>query len=184
MFISDRGISARRAGVHTEEPKSDERNRRQNRLSHAGRGITDGTWQIQKNRCGRSQNKAGGKWPAGFSELIEGEKYSVDRTGCLKELNCSWAPLFVGPRRFGKTPNMIQAFCELNYRNPRHPFGRSSSSATAGTLPWPKMRIGKCATASWGNSPSFLSLSRRYRAGITAMQWKTSLQQSTRSMHT
>lgn len=62
---------------------------------------------------------------ASFPKLIEEGKYYVDKTSYLKELFMSstsaQAPLFTRPRRFGKTLNMsmVQAFCELNYQNPR-----------------------------------------------------------------
>ena len=60
-----------------------------------------------------------------FSTIIEKDAYYVDKTSYLKELFMSSSEvmnaLFIRPRRFGKTlnMNMIKAFCELNYQNPR-----------------------------------------------------------------
>ena len=60
-----------------------------------------------------------------FSELIESGAYYVDKTSFLKELfmgnSLAKNPLFLRPRRFGKTLNMsmIKEFCELNYQNPK-----------------------------------------------------------------
>ena len=59
-----------------------------------------------------------------FSEIIERGAYYVDKTSYLKELLLSSYevknPLFIRPRRFGKTLNMdmIKEFCEINYENP------------------------------------------------------------------
>ena len=59
-----------------------------------------------------------------FSEIIERGAYYVDKTAYLKELFLSsyevMNPLFIRPRRFGKTLNMsmIKEFCEINYQNP------------------------------------------------------------------
>jgi len=60
-----------------------------------------------------------------FSEIIEEGAYYVDKTSYLKTLFLSSYvvknPLFIRPRRFGKTLNMsmIKEFCELNYQNPK-----------------------------------------------------------------
>ena len=60
-----------------------------------------------------------------FSELIESGAYYIDKTSFLKELfmgnSLAKNPLFLRPRRFGKTLNMsmIKEFCELNYQNPK-----------------------------------------------------------------
>ena len=49
----------------------------------------------------------------------------VDKTSYLKALfMCSYEvmnPLFIRPRRFGKTlkMDMIREFCEINYQNPK-----------------------------------------------------------------
>lgn len=59
-----------------------------------------------------------------FATLIEKGAYYVDKTAYLKELFLGNSevmnPLFIRPRRFGKTLNlsMIKEFCELNYKNP------------------------------------------------------------------
>jgi len=58
-----------------------------------------------------------------FSEIIEEGAYYVDKTSYLKELFLTRTvknPLFIRPRRFGKTLNMsmIKEFCEINYQNP------------------------------------------------------------------
>ena len=59
-----------------------------------------------------------------FAEIIEEGAYYVDKTSYLKELFLSSYvvknPLFIRPRRFGKTLNMdmIKEFCEINYQNP------------------------------------------------------------------
>jgi hypothetical protein len=58
-----------------------------------------------------------------FSEIIEEGAYYVDKTSYLKELFLTSTvknPLFIRPRRFGKTLNMsmIKEFCEINYQNP------------------------------------------------------------------
>jgi len=58
-----------------------------------------------------------------FSEIIEEGAYYVDKTSYLKELFLTRTvknPLFIRPRRFGKTLNMdmIREFCEINYQNP------------------------------------------------------------------
>ena len=57
-----------------------------------------------------------------FSEIIEEGAYYVDKTSYLKELFLTSTvknPLFIRPRRFGKTFNMsmIKEFCEINYQN-------------------------------------------------------------------
>ena len=60
-----------------------------------------------------------------FATLIENKAYYVDKTSFLKELFMGISddanPLFLRPRRFGKTLNMsmIKEFCELNYQNPK-----------------------------------------------------------------
>ena len=60
-----------------------------------------------------------------FSELIKSGAYYIDKTSFLKELfmgnSLAKNPLFLRPRRFGKTLNMsmIKEFCELNYQNPK-----------------------------------------------------------------
>ena len=58
-----------------------------------------------------------------FSEIIEEGAYYVDKTSYLKELFLTRTvknPLFIRPRRFGKTLNMsmIKEFCEIHYQNP------------------------------------------------------------------
>ena len=59
-----------------------------------------------------------------FADLIERNGYYVDKTSYLKELFTGLGddtnPLFIRPRRFGKTLNlsMIKEFCEINYRHP------------------------------------------------------------------
>jgi len=59
-----------------------------------------------------------------FRTIIEKNAYYVDKTAYLKELFLSsyevMNPLFIRPRRFGKTLNMdmIKEFCEINYQNP------------------------------------------------------------------
>ena len=59
-----------------------------------------------------------------FATIIEKNAYYVDKTRYLKTLFMSsnevMNPLFIRPRRFGKTLNlsMIREFCELNYQNP------------------------------------------------------------------
>lgn len=59
-----------------------------------------------------------------FTEIITTQGYYVDKTSYLQELflgkNNDKNPLFLRPRRFGKTMNfsMIKAFCELNYLCP------------------------------------------------------------------
>ena len=59
-----------------------------------------------------------------FRTIIEKNAYYVDKTAYLKTLFMSsyevMNPLFIRPRRFGKTLNMsmIKEFCELNYQNP------------------------------------------------------------------
>ena len=59
-----------------------------------------------------------------FKTIIEKNAYYVDKTAYLKTLFMSSSetmnPLFIRPRRFGKTLNlsMIKEFCELNYKNP------------------------------------------------------------------
>ncbi len=58
-----------------------------------------------------------------FAEVTESGSYYVDKTAYLKELFDTHQvknPLFIRPRRFGKTLNlsMIKEFCELNYQNP------------------------------------------------------------------
>ena len=60
-----------------------------------------------------------------FRTIIEKNAYYVDKTSYLKELFLSsyevMNPLFIRPRRFGKTLNMdmIKEFCEINYQNPK-----------------------------------------------------------------
>jgi len=59
-----------------------------------------------------------------FAEIIEEGAYYVDKTSYLKELFLTRTvknPLFIRPRRFGKTLNMdmIKEFCEINYQNPQ-----------------------------------------------------------------
>ena len=59
-----------------------------------------------------------------FAEIIEEGAYYVDKTSYLKELFLTRTvknPLFIRPRRFGKTLNMsmIKEFCEINYQNPK-----------------------------------------------------------------
>ena len=59
-----------------------------------------------------------------FEEYIENEYYYVDKTQYLQQIflgnSREKAPLFIRPRRFGKTLNMdmIRSFCEINYQNP------------------------------------------------------------------
>jgi len=58
-----------------------------------------------------------------FAEIIDNGAYYVDKTSYLKNLFITDSvknPLFIRPRRFGKTLNlsMIKEFCELNYQNP------------------------------------------------------------------
>ena len=59
-----------------------------------------------------------------FRTIIEKNAYYVDKTAYLKTLFMSsyevMNPLFIRPRRFGKTLNMsmIKEFCEINYQNP------------------------------------------------------------------
>lgn len=58
-----------------------------------------------------------------FPEVINDGAYYVDKTSYLKDLFLSGSvknPLFIRPRRFGKTLNMsmIEEFCKLNYENP------------------------------------------------------------------
>ncbi len=59
-----------------------------------------------------------------FADLIERHGYYVDKTSYLKELFLGLGddtnPLFIRPRRFGKTLNlsMIKEFCEINYHHP------------------------------------------------------------------
>ena len=58
-----------------------------------------------------------------FAEIIESSAYYVDKTAYLNELFIKSPvknPLFIRPRRFGKTLNlnMIKEFCEINYKNP------------------------------------------------------------------
>lgn len=59
-----------------------------------------------------------------FEEHIENGYYYIDKTQYLQEIflgeTSAKAPLFLRPRRFGKTLNMdmIRVFCELNYQNP------------------------------------------------------------------
>ncbi len=58
-----------------------------------------------------------------FAEIINNGAYYVDKTSYLKPLFITSTvknPLFIRPRRFGKTLNlsMIKEFCELNYQNP------------------------------------------------------------------
>ena len=59
-----------------------------------------------------------------FQEHMENNFYYVDKTFYLQKIlmgdNQSKAPLFIRPRRFGKTLNMsmIRSFCQLNYQNP------------------------------------------------------------------
>ena len=59
-----------------------------------------------------------------FRTIIEKNAYYVDKTAYLKTLFMSsyevMNPLFIRPRRFGKTLNMsmIKEFCEINYENP------------------------------------------------------------------
>ena len=60
-----------------------------------------------------------------FRTIIEKNAYYVDKTAYLKTLFLSsyevMNPLFIRPRRFGKTLNMdmIKEFCEINYQNPK-----------------------------------------------------------------
>ena len=58
-----------------------------------------------------------------FAEIIENGAYYVDKTSYLKNIFVTDSvknPLFIRPRRFGKTLNlnMIKEFCEINYKNP------------------------------------------------------------------
>ena len=59
-----------------------------------------------------------------FKTFIERNAYYVDKTSYLKTLFMGTSddmnPLFIRPRRFGKTLNMsmIKEFCEINYQNP------------------------------------------------------------------
>ncbi len=58
-----------------------------------------------------------------FAEIIETGAYYVDKTSYLDELFIKSPvknPLFIRPRRFGKTLNMsmIKEFCEINYKSP------------------------------------------------------------------
>lgn len=58
-----------------------------------------------------------------FAEIIENGAYYVDKTSYLKNIFITDSvknPLFIRPRRFGKTLNlnMIKEFCEINYKNP------------------------------------------------------------------
>ena len=59
-----------------------------------------------------------------FKTFIERNAYYVDKTSYLKTLFMGTSddqnPLFIRPRRFGKTLNidMIREFCEINYQNP------------------------------------------------------------------
>ena len=60
-----------------------------------------------------------------FRTIIERNAYYVDKTAYLKTLfmgiSDDMNPLFIRPRRFGKTLNldMIREFCEINYQNPQ-----------------------------------------------------------------
>ncbi|MBQ7738985.1 MAG: AAA family ATPase [Desulfovibrionaceae bacterium] len=59
-----------------------------------------------------------------FAELIKENCYYVDKTRFLNDIFLgpakTKAPLFVRPRRFGKSLNMdmISSFCRINYQNP------------------------------------------------------------------
>ena len=59
-----------------------------------------------------------------FAEIIENGAYYVDKTAYLNEIFIKSPvknPLFIRPRRFGKTLNLstIKEFCRLNYQNPK-----------------------------------------------------------------